>query len=172
MWSVFDASSRRGLRSLSALAWLAATASRSLLDPSTGPLRAATDAGAAKKGNDYGEARTDGGADPRCAPDGGIDVSDCDGCELARCCATRFACYDDPGCNAADEAFDACFEAADADAGARLDLLGELRRQRAARERSRRVRADPVQRELPRSTADTMIAKEAPAKVARGTMVR
>ena len=55
--------------------------------------------------------------DPRCLPDGGYVDNECDGCENASCCATRFGCYDDASCSAANDAFDACMTAAEGDAG-------------------------------------------------------
>lgn len=83
----------------------------SALEPKVGQLRT-TDGGAAPTGtgtgNPYGGPPPDGGPEPRCTPDAPPDMATCDGCETARCCATRFGCYDDPGCFAVDEDFDAC----------------------------------------------------------------
>jgi len=53
-----------------------------------------------------------GGTDLRCLPDGGYQDNACDACENQGCCATRFGCYDDQTCNAANTAFDPCIAAA------------------------------------------------------------
>jgi hypothetical protein len=98
-------------------AWLVASASCAAMDPATGRYKGG-DGGAGVAKDDYAKPPPDGGADPRCAPAGGVDVNDCDGCETAHCCATRFGCYDDHDCKAADEAFDACLDSAQGDAGA------------------------------------------------------
>jgi hypothetical protein len=110
------------MRRAALLSWLLALASCAAFDPSTGRERAA-EAGA-PTGDGYGKPPTDGGRDPRCAPDGGLTDTDCDGCETAHCCATRFGCYDDPACAAADEAFDACRESATADPSACWQSFG------------------------------------------------
>lgn len=52
------------------------------------------------------------GGDPRCLADGGYQQNLCDACENANCCATRFGCYADGTCNAANTAFDPCITAA------------------------------------------------------------
>ncbi|MDB4993366.1 MAG: hypothetical protein JWM74_798 [Myxococcaceae bacterium] len=89
-------------------------ASCTVLDPKTGRDRG-VEAGAEDR-SDYAAPPADGGVDPRCTPDAGLDESKCEGCETAHCCATRFDCYDDPGCKGADEALDECLASA-ADAG-------------------------------------------------------
>lgn len=100
----------------------------SAFEPETGPLRdsgtaapTATDPGdnspsTSGGGYDYGDAAplVEGGPDPRCAADGGIADNDCDRCENAGCCATRFDCYDDMGCASANMTFDACIASLDA----------------------------------------------------------
>jgi hypothetical protein len=52
------------------------------------------------------------GGDPRCLADAGYQSSACDVCENTNCCTTRFGCYDDKTCNAANTAFDPCIAAA------------------------------------------------------------
>lgn len=54
--------------------------------------------------------------DPRCLPDGGFVDNACDTCENAGCCATRFGCYDNASCDAANKKFDECLTAANKDA--------------------------------------------------------
>lgn len=54
--------------------------------------------------------------DRRCLPDGGFVDNACDTCENAGCCASRFACYDNASCDAANKAFDGCLTAANKDA--------------------------------------------------------
>jgi hypothetical protein len=56
--------------------------------------------------------------DPRCAPDGGYVDNACDSCENANCCSTRFACYDNASCDAANKAFDDCLTNAGKDVAA------------------------------------------------------
>jgi hypothetical protein len=58
-----------------------------------------------------------GKTDPRCLPDGGFVDNTCDTCENSHCCATRFGCYDNTGCSAANDAFDGCLSAATGDGG-------------------------------------------------------
>lgn len=59
-------------------------------------------------------------SDPRCQPDSGYVGGACDACENTYCCATRFACYDDPACACADVALDACLSALTTDSGAHV----------------------------------------------------
>jgi hypothetical protein len=58
-----------------------------------------------------------GTVDPRCVVDGGFVADDCEACEAMSCCAPRVACYDDIGCDCADQAMDAC-EESEPDGGA------------------------------------------------------
>jgi hypothetical protein len=53
--------------------------------------------------------------DQRCLPDGGYVDNECDSCENAACCATRFGCYDNASCDAANKAFDDCLTSANKD---------------------------------------------------------
>jgi hypothetical protein len=53
--------------------------------------------------------------DPRCLPDGGFVDNACETCENAGCCATRFGCYDNASCDAANKLFDDCLTAAATD---------------------------------------------------------
>jgi hypothetical protein len=80
-----------------------------LFDPQTGALR---DAGAlldARTSSDPYAPKPEAGApDLRCSDDAGPEL--CAQCETKNCCATRFACYDDPGCLDADEDFDRCVD--------------------------------------------------------------
>ena len=85
-------------------------------EPEVGPRQqsAVTAAPAATAAGGYGP-RPDAGADagdPRCLADGGYQQGPCDACENENCCATRFGCYDDATCNAANTAFDPCIAAA------------------------------------------------------------
>jgi hypothetical protein len=68
---------------------------------------AATDVGSYGPKPDAGD-----GGDPRCLADGGSQAGACDVCENTNCCTTRFGCYDDKTCDAANTAFDACIAAA------------------------------------------------------------
>jgi hypothetical protein len=87
----------------------------SVFEPEVGPRQqsaatvapAATDVGAYGPKPDAGD-----GGDTRCLADGGYQNNPCDTCENESCCATRFGCYDDKTCYAANTAFDPCITAA------------------------------------------------------------
>jgi hypothetical protein len=87
----------------------------SVFEPEVGPRQqsAVTAAPAPTDVSGYGP-RPDagGGGDPRCLADGGYQDNPCDACENGNCCATRFGCYDDHTCYAANTAFDPCITAA------------------------------------------------------------
>src|SRR5215471_17963830 len=68
-------------------------------------------------GANTGSAQDAAKTDPRCLPDGGFVDNACDTCENTHCCTTRFGCYDNATCNAANDAFDACMSAATGDGG-------------------------------------------------------
>jgi hypothetical protein len=87
-----------------------------VFEPEVGPRQqsAVTAAPAATDVGGYGpkpDAGGDGG-DLRCLADGGYQDNACDACENENCCTTRFGCYDDTTCNAANTAFDPCITAA------------------------------------------------------------
>jgi hypothetical protein len=94
----------------------ASSAACSAFEPEVGPRQqsAVTAAPGTTAAGGYGP-RPDSGADagdPRCLADGGYQDNPCDACENTSCCATRFGCYDDSTCNAANAAFDPCITAA------------------------------------------------------------
>ena len=87
----------------------------SFFEPEVGARQqnASTAAPASTDPSGYGPAPDSGdGIDHRCLPDGGYQDNACDACENQGCCATRFACYDDQTCYAANTAFDPCITAA------------------------------------------------------------
>jgi hypothetical protein len=92
------------------------SAACSAFEPEVGPRQQSAVTGAPTGGaaDGYGS-RPDSGADggdPRCLADGGYQDNPCDACENTSCCATRFGCYDDPTCKAANTALDGCITAA------------------------------------------------------------
>jgi hypothetical protein len=81
-------------------------ASCSFVEPEVGKFR-----GACKgSGGEYArpDAYSPGQPDPRCTPAEGAEP--CEVCEDTHCCGTRFGCYDNDGCECADEAFDECLD--------------------------------------------------------------
>ena len=93
-----------------------AIAACSTFSPEVGPIRG----GHCAPSSAYGLASPPAGTiDPRCVLDGGFVADSCEACEASNCCAPRVACYDDIGCDCADQAMDAC---TDGDAGASMCL--------------------------------------------------
>jgi hypothetical protein len=90
-----------------ALALLCVVSGCRAVKPEVGPFRAVC-----VGDNPYGspEGGVTGKNDPRCLPNSDIAEDECGICENANCCAERFGCYDDLGCNCADQAFDACLD--------------------------------------------------------------
>jgi len=87
----------------------------SVFEPEVGARQqgASTAAPAATDPSGYGPAPDAGdGIDHRCLADGGYQDNACDACENQYCCATRFGCYDNQTCYAANGAFDPCIAAA------------------------------------------------------------
>lgn len=98
-----------------ALAAPAVTGACTVFEPEVGARQqsSATAAPGATDVGGYGpKPDSGGGPDPRCLPDAGYQGNACDACENQLCCATRFGCYDDATCNAANTAFDPCIAAA------------------------------------------------------------
>jgi hypothetical protein len=98
-------------------AWLISLSGCPLVDPQVGPAQAScAPAGESSGSYSYGGATSSGSsADESCPMDAG---NACDDCESLHCCATRSACYGDPVCDCADQALDACLNAAGDDAAA------------------------------------------------------
>jgi hypothetical protein len=98
-----------------------ATNGCSVFEPEVGARQqsAATTAPGAPDVGGYGPKPDAGdGGDPRCLGDGGNPSGSCDVCENDNCCTTRFGCYDDKTCDAANTAFDPCIAAA-------VDMYGQ-----------------------------------------------
>jgi hypothetical protein len=91
-----------------------ATNGCSVFEPEVGARQqsSATTPGATDLGGYGPKADAGDGGDPRCLADGGSQAGACDVCEADNCCTTRFGCYDDKTCDAANTAFDACIAAA------------------------------------------------------------
>lgn len=95
-----------------------ATNGCSAFEPEVGARQQSAATGATDVGG-YGPKPDAGdGGDPRCFADGGSQVGPCDFCENTNCCTTRFGCYDDKICDAANTAFDPCIAAA-------VDIYGQ-----------------------------------------------
>ncbi len=108
------ASPRRAALLSIAVALTASSGACSVFEPEVGPRQQGVSPAAGSTAPAYGYPMPDsgGGPDLRCLPDGGYQDNACDACENQGCCATRFACYDDQTCYAANSAFDPCIAAA------------------------------------------------------------
>ena len=110
-----DTLSNRAMRTVLSLVLAVVAGACSVFEPEVGPRQqsAVTAAPGATDVGGYGPKPDAGdGGDLRCLADGGYQDNACDACENASCCATRFGCYDDQTCNAANTAFDPCIAAA------------------------------------------------------------